>query len=97
MNSAARSGHYTEAMEAAAVAAGDASGDALARMVQQGKAKRQSYEDVMQRFITQRVQDHEDWMRPNRRWQHIYMPSRGGIGIQTIAFIVDISVFSMSI
>lgn len=82
---------WQEALSAAAMAAGDEAGAFAERLVREGASPRQSFAEVLERFLVQRVQEHDDWGKRNRRFDHIYMPSRGGIGMSKALFGIDTS------
>jgi predicted metal-dependent peptidase len=83
---------WQEALAAAALGAGDDADEMMEREIRKSaNANRQSFAEVLEQFLTQRVQVTDDWGRRNRRFQDVYMPSRGGVGMQRVLFAVDTS------
>lgn len=79
------------ALATAALAAGDHVSKAIERRMREASSKRQSFEEVLELFCTQRVKEVDDWGRRNRRFNDVYLPSRGGVGAQVILFGIDTS------
>lgn len=82
---------WQEAISAAALGAGDEVGEQMERAFRKVAAKRQSYIEVLERFLCQRAQTTDDWGKRNRRFNDVYLPSRGGVGITRAVFALDTS------
>lgn len=82
---------WEQAVAVAALAQADESAETFARMAQQLSAPRQSFEEVLERFMLSKVRTTEDWGRPNRRFADVYMPSLGGMGAPVLIFGIDTS------
>ncbi len=81
---------WAEALSAAAVA-GDEGSEAMERAMREVMMPKRGFYEALARFVSQRVQQYEDWSRRNRRFSDIYMPSRGGVGFQSLVFALDTS------
>ena len=49
------------------------------------------WQHVLRDYMTRQTKDDESWARRNRRFSHIVLPARHSFGMDTIAFIGDVS------
>lgn len=82
---------WSAALITATIAEGTADSAAFERAVREQTCPKQSFEEHLERFCVQHVQDIEDWSRPNRRFRNVYLPSHGGLGARCFVFGVDTS------